>query len=130
MAATRWPLRGVMGLAALLAVQGAFAPAAHARHHRHRHEAHEESARTGGEGKEKAQPITSPVPESCDNSKFLADLRAAESAQAPHPDRVEHVCGHVMTVAPAKRTRSGLHGYFYVDVGQGVSIALCPTLTA
>ncbi|KAB8124605.1 DUF3465 domain-containing protein [Komagataeibacter medellinensis] len=128
MAATRWPLRGVMGLAALLAVQGAFAPAAHARHHRHRHEAHEESARTGGEGKEKAQPITSPVPESCDNSKFLADLRAAESAQAPHPDRVEHVCGHVLTVAPAKRTRSGLHGYFYVDVGQGVSIRIVSDL--
>ena len=131
MAATRWHIRGVMGLAAVLAVQGALmAPAEARRHHHHKREQAGEEYQQSGSEKDNAQvqAIASPVPQSCDDRKFLADVEAAESAQGDHPDRVEHVCGRVIAVSASKRTRSGLHGYFYVDVGNGVSIRIVSDL--
>ncbi|QDH16635.1 DUF3465 domain-containing protein [Swingsia samuiensis] len=69
------------------------------------------------------------MPASCDNSKFLSDQQSFEQNGPTKIDLPEHICGKVIAVAPrAKRTRSGWHGYFYVDVGQGVSIRIVSDL--
>lgn len=108
---------GVMGLMAALATQAMVPSAAYARSRDH--------ARTEAQY---AQPEAGPVPLQCDDRKFLADVEMAESASGPHADRVEHVCGRVIAVSRARRTRSGWHGYFYVDVGSGVSIRIVSDL--
>jgi hypothetical protein len=55
---------------------------------------------------------------SCDDAGFLADQRA----------RVGHaevtICGTVVRVREARRTRSGLHRSFFVDVGGGDRIEI------
>lgn len=69
------------------------------------------------------------MPAACDDAKFLADQQGFEQVGATRTDLPEHVCGKVVAVAPeAKRTRSGWHGYFYVDVGNGVSIRIVSDL--
>ena len=136
MAAMRWQRCVMMGLGAVVALQMGGMTPAHARHHHHRHEESRDetqdtqSGQGGYEGSSsRPQPIASPVPEACDDGKFLADLQAAEgSSSEAHADRVEHVCGKVIAVSASKRTRSGLHGYFYVDVGHGVSIRIVSDL--
>lgn len=71
-----------------------------------------------------AQSVGS-MPATCDNAKFLNDQQTFEQRGATRTDLPEHICGRVIAVAErAKRTRSGWHGYFYVDVGQGVSIRI------
>ena len=68
------------------------------------------------------------VSDSCDNSSFLAAQRDFENGER-RGDVPAHICGRVIAVAPrAKQTRSGLHGYFYVDVGEGVSIRVVSNL--
>lgn len=68
------------------------------------------------------------VAASCDNASFLAAQSDFENGGA-HGDRAVHICGRVIAVSPrAHRTRSGVHGYFYVDVGQGVSIRIVSNL--
>ncbi|GBQ70381.1 hypothetical protein AA103196_2473 [Ameyamaea chiangmaiensis NBRC 103196] len=73
-----------------------------------------------------AQGQTAPSPR-CDNGRFLADQRAFDEG-APRTDRAEHLCGTVVAVAPARHTRSGMHGFFYLSVGQGVSIRIVSDL--
>ncbi|MBB2190049.1 DUF3465 domain-containing protein [Gluconacetobacter azotocaptans] len=63
----------------------------------------------------------------CDNHHFLAVQQAFESGSL-RGDRPVHVCGRVLAVSRPKRTRSGWHGYFYVDVGAGVSIRIVSDL--
>ncbi|WP_034958632.1 DUF3465 domain-containing protein [Komagataeibacter kakiaceti] len=108
---------GVMALMAVLATQAAPPSAAQARSREH----------AWGETRH-AQPDASPVPLQCDDRKFLADVEAAESTTGSHADRVEHVCGRVIAVSQARRTRSGWHGYFYVDTGGGISIRIVSDL--
>lgn len=69
------------------------------------------------------------MPVQCDNARFLADQRWLEQVGSIGIDLPEHLCGQVLAVSPkAKRTRSGWHGYFYVSVGQGVSIRIVSDL--
>ncbi|NHO20648.1 DUF3465 domain-containing protein [Acetobacter oeni] len=64
----------------------------------------------------------------CDNSGFLAAQRAFENGGIKR-DVPVHVCGKVIALSRrAKRTRSGWHGYFYMDVGNGVSIRIVSDL--
>ncbi|WP_245825216.1 hypothetical protein [Neoasaia chiangmaiensis] len=65
----------------------------------------------------------------CDNDRFRMDQQSFEQGGAGRADLPEHICGRVVAVAPmARRTRSGLHSFFYVDVGQGVSIRIVSDL--
>ncbi|NHN85912.1 DUF3465 domain-containing protein [Acetobacter musti] len=64
----------------------------------------------------------------CDDSAFLAAQRTFENGGG-REDLPVHVCGRVVAVSSrAKHTRSGWHGYFYVDVGSGVSIRIVSDL--
>lgn len=55
---------------------------------------------------------------SCDVAGFLADQRA-------HVDHAEvTICGTVVRVRAARRTRSGVHRSFWVDVGNGERIEI------
>ncbi|MBB2167392.1 DUF3465 domain-containing protein [Gluconacetobacter aggeris] len=63
----------------------------------------------------------------CDNRHFLAVQQAFEDGSL-RGDQPVHVCGRVIAVSRQRRTRSGWHGYFYVDVGQGVSIRIVSDL--
>jgi len=65
---------------------------------------------------------------SCDNARFLQDQKTFENSSGRQADLPEHVCGSVVAVSASKRTRSGLHGYFYVDVGSGISIRIVSDL--
>ncbi|MBS1027206.1 DUF3465 domain-containing protein [Gluconobacter albidus] len=69
------------------------------------------------------------MPAQCDNARFLADQHGLEQSGPTGIDLPEHLCGRVLAVSPkAKRTRSGWHGYFYLSVGQGVSIRIVSDL--
>ncbi|MBS1087370.1 DUF3465 domain-containing protein [Gluconobacter wancherniae] len=69
------------------------------------------------------------MPASCDNSKFLSDQQGFEQGGPRRIDLPEHICGQVIALSPrARRTRSGVHGYFYLNVGQGVSIRIVSNL--
>lgn len=64
------------------------------------------------------------VAPTCDNNAFLAAQRTFENG-GTRQDVPAHVCGRVIAVSSrARHTRSGWHGYFYMDVGQGVSIRI------
>ncbi|MBS1075606.1 DUF3465 domain-containing protein [Gluconobacter sp. Dm-73] len=72
---------------------------------------------------------THDMPAQCDNARFLADQQGLEQSGPTGIDLPEHLCGQVLAVSPrAKRTRSGWHGYFYLLVGQGVSIRIVSDL--
>ncbi|NHN88534.1 DUF3465 domain-containing protein [Acetobacter conturbans] len=64
----------------------------------------------------------------CDNSGFLDAQKNYENGGRRGNVPV-HICGQVVAVSEkAKHTRSGWHGYFYVNVGQGVSIRIVSNL--
>ncbi len=64
----------------------------------------------------------------CDNKDFLAKQQAFENG-APRTDAAVHICGTVLAFAKdAKKTRSGLHGYFYVTVAPNISIRIVTNL--
>lgn len=63
----------------------------------------------------------------CDDAQFLQDQQAFENGQIT-ADRPENVCGIVTAVLPAKKTRSGNHGYFYVQVATGSVIEIVNNL--
>jgi len=69
------------------------------------------------------------MPAQCDNARFFADQQELEQSGPTGIDLPEHLCGQVLAVSPrAKRTRSGWHGYFYLSVGQGISIRIVSDL--
>ncbi|NVN10923.1 DUF3465 domain-containing protein [Nguyenibacter vanlangensis] len=78
----------------------------------------------GGGGAARAQQAIGP---SCDNGHFLAVQQQFEDG-AQRGDQPVHVCGRVVAVSHARHTRSGWHGYFYLDVGSGVSIRIVSDL--
>ena len=63
----------------------------------------------------------------CNNSQFLQDQQEFENGEIS-ADQFEDVCGMVTAVLPAKKTRSGNHGYFYVQVASGVTIEIVSDL--
>lgn len=69
------------------------------------------------------------MPASCDNGKFLADQRNFEQTGPTRVDLAEHICGTVSGVtARARHTRSGVHSFFYVTVGQNQTIRIVSDL--
>jgi hypothetical protein len=83
-----------------------------------------------------ASPTSTPAPspgptgtQSCNNQKFLND-QAAFAAGSITKDQLEDVCGLVTQVLPSKRTTSGLHGYFYVQMPSGYNIEIVSNLDA
>jgi hypothetical protein len=63
----------------------------------------------------------------CDDRHFLAVQQAFEGGSV-RGDQPVHVCGRVIAVSRQRYTRSGWHGYFYLDVGAGVSIRIVSDL--
>ena len=59
-----------------------------------------------------------PAPYPCDNGQFFAYQRDfANGTRSTADNALVDVCGRVVRVLPARRTRSGVHGYFEVDLG-------------
>lgn len=63
----------------------------------------------------------------CNDTQFLNDQKAFENGQLSS-DQLENVCGIVTAVLPEKKTRSGHHGYFYVQVAPGQTIEIVSDL--
>lgn len=63
----------------------------------------------------------------CNDAQFLQDQQAFENGQIT-ADQLENVCGIVTAVLPEKKTSSGHHGYFYVQVASGVVIEIVSDL--
>jgi hypothetical protein len=63
----------------------------------------------------------------CNNAQFLQDQQNFENGEIS-ADQFVDICGVVTAVLPAKHTRSGNHGYFYVQVAQGVTIEIVSDL--
>ncbi len=70
-----------------------------------------------------ATAVASGTASACDDAGFLALV-------ARHPTGYTEVtvCGTVARVLPARRTRSGEHGYFYVTVAPGALIEIVTNL--
>lgn len=66
----------------------------------------------------------------CDNKSFLQTQKQYEQAYRfkDKQDVPVHICGLVITTGYARQTRSGLHGYFYLNVGSGISIRIVNNL--
>ncbi|MBA5727321.1 DUF3465 domain-containing protein [Bombella mellum] len=75
------------------------------------------------------------MPAQCDNARFVQD-QAAYARQFAHTnvpygqhlDLPEHVCGTVVRTYRARRSRSGMHGYFLMAVEGGKPIRVVSNL--
>ncbi len=79
-----------------------------------------------------ATPVSTPTPAAaapCNDQQFLNDQSALASGSLSG-DQLEDVCGQVTQVLPSKTTRSGLHGYFYVQMPSGYNIEIVSNLDA
>ncbi|QCE33369.1 DUF3465 domain-containing protein [Acetobacteraceae bacterium] len=58
------------------------------------------------------------MPANCDNSAFLKEeaSNAQNYFQRRAPDMPVHICGEVTRTFPAKKTRSGRHFYFLLNI--------------
>jgi hypothetical protein len=72
-----------------------------------------------------SQPAAKTFP--CSDAKFLQDQQSFENGSIT-ADQPEDVCGTVTAVLPAKKTESGNHGYFYVQVASGITIEIVSDL--
>jgi hypothetical protein len=99
------------------------------RHHRHRHrrnEAYGAAAATDASG----APVAAASPGGswpCDVSQFQQDRRQLASG-ALQGDQEVDVCGTVTRVLPAKDTRSGEHGYYFIQIAPNDSIEIVSDL--
>jgi len=78
------------------------------------------------------QPSATPQPTAspawpCNDQQFLNDQQAFADGTLSG-DQEEDVCGTVTQVLPSQYTRSGLHGYFYVQVAPGDAIEVVSNL--
>ncbi|GBR09062.1 DUF3465 domain-containing protein [Asaia siamensis] len=65
----------------------------------------------------------------CDNQKFLSDQAGFLQTGPTRVDLPEHVCGEVVSVTQrSRRTRSGVHGYFVMQVAPGRQIRIVSDL--
>ncbi len=76
-----------------------------------------------------ASPTASALPFACNNAQFNAD-QSAFAAGTITADQPEDVCGLVTQVLAAKKTSSGNHGYFYVELPSGYQIEIVSNLDA
>ncbi len=65
----------------------------------------------------------------CNNAQFNSD-QAAFAAGTITADQPEDICGAVTQVLAAKKTSSGDHGYFYVELPSGYQIEIVSNLDA
>lgn len=63
----------------------------------------------------------------CNNTQFEQDQQEFEQGYITD-DQFVDVCGMVTAVLPAKKTRSGNHGYFYVQLAPGEVIEIVSDL--
>ena len=77
-----------------------------------------------------ATPAPTPTPAfPCDNPQFLTD-QSEFAAGTISGDQFVDVCGSVTSVLPKKKTASGTHGYFYVEMPSGYQIEIVSNLDA
>jgi hypothetical protein len=98
-------------------------------HHRHRHH---RNGRYGAAAANNASgsPVAAASPGGswpCDDAKFEQDQQRLASG-ALQGDQEVDVCGTVTRVLPAKDTRSGEHGYYFVQVAPGENIEIVSDL--
>lgn len=74
-----------------------------------------------------AAPTSSPLP--CNNQQFLNDQTGFGNGSLSG-DQLVDVCGSVTQVLPAKKTSSGNHAYFYVEMPSGYQIEIVSNLDA
>jgi hypothetical protein len=101
------------------------------RHHRHRHH-HRGAYSTGAAGSAGAAGAAiSAVPTggswACNDTQFLTDQQQFASGALSGDQEVD-VCGPVTRVLREKDTRSGEHGYFYIQVAPGDVIEIVSDL--
>ncbi len=75
------------------------------------------------------------MPAQCDNARFVKDQAGyahqfahRQVSYGQHLDLPEHVCGTVVKVFRARRSRSGMHGYFLMSVAGGQPIRVVSNL--
>jgi hypothetical protein len=106
-----------------------YATGEHHRHHRHRHHRYGNSGdatATGASGSSVA--ASSPGGAwPCNVPQFEQDQQQL-AAGALQGDQEVDVCGTVTRVLPARDTRSGEHGYYYIQVAPGDSIEVVSDL--
>lgn len=75
------------------------------------------------------------MPAQCDNARFVQDqaryMQQFAHQHVPygqHLDVPEHICGTVVQVYRARRSRSGQHGYFLMSVAGGAPIRVVSNL--
>lgn len=65
----------------------------------------------------------------CDNQKFLTDQAGFMQTGPTRVDIPEHICGQVFFVTKRpRRTHSGVHGYFVVEIAPGRTIRIVSDL--
>jgi hypothetical protein len=74
-----------------------------------------------------ATPTGTPFP--CNNQQFLTDQSNFANGTIT-ADQFVDICGSVTQVLPAKKTTSGNHGYFYVQMPSGYQIEIVSNLDA
>ncbi len=78
-------------------------------------------------------PTPAPTPSSsaypCNNQQFLT-YQSEFASGSITADQFVDVCGSVTQVLPAKKTTSGNHGYFYVQMPSGYQIEIVSNLDA
>jgi hypothetical protein len=85
----------------------------------------------GGGGGQQSSPVTAQAaaPFACSDAAFLRD-RSAFASGAARGDRLEQICGRVSAVRARRRTRSGAHGYFSVQIPGGEPVEVVANLDA
>lgn len=74
-----------------------------------------------------AAPTTTPF--ACNNTQFLND-QSEFAAGTITADQLVDICGSVTQVLASKKTSSGTHGYFYVQMPSGYQIEIVSNLDA
>ncbi len=70
-----------------------------------------------------------PVSKQCDNKSFFQIQQSYENDHYNYKKNVPvHLCGIVVTTSYAHYTRSGLHGYFYLNLGNNIFIRIVNNL--
>lgn len=96
------------------------------RHHHRRHGAASTSPDASAAGTPSAIASGSAA-YPCDDAKFVS-IQGEFASGALEGDQLVDVCGTVTRVLPARTTRSGLHGYFYLQVAAGDQIEIVSDL--
>ena len=106
------------------AVPASAIPEEEHRHHRRRH--HRTSANptaSSAPGTVGAEPAPSGGSWPCNDQQFLTDRQQFANGSLQGDQEVD-VCGKVTNVLASRDTRSGLHGYFDVQVAPGATIEI------